>query len=38
LRLLFAIGSGLHCRGEKRDPALDLLTSSAFVVTDRVKR
>lgn len=24
LRLLFAIGSGLRCRGEKRDPALDL--------------
>jgi hypothetical protein len=31
LRLLFAIGSGLQCRGEKRDPVPDLLTSSAFV-------
>jgi hypothetical protein len=25
------IGSGLQCRGEKRDPVLDLLTSSAFI-------
>jgi hypothetical protein len=31
LRLLFAIGSGLRCRGEKHDPVLDLLTSSAFM-------
>jgi hypothetical protein len=31
LRLLFAIGSGLRCRGEKHDPVPDLLTSSAFV-------
>ena len=31
LRLLFAIGSGLHCRGEKRDPVPDLLTSRAFM-------
>ena len=31
LRLLFAIGSGLHCRGEKHDPVPDLLTSSAFL-------
>jgi hypothetical protein len=30
LRLLFATGSGLRCRGEKRDPVRDLLTSSAF--------
>src|SRR5580693_4761653 len=30
LRLLFAIGSALRRRGEKRDPALDLLTSSAL--------
>src|ERR1700704_2382343 len=30
LRLLFAIGSGLQCRGEKRDPVPDLPTSSAF--------
>ena len=30
LRLLFAIGSGLRCRGEKRDPVPELLTSSAF--------
>jgi fumarate hydratase class II len=30
LRLLFAIGSGLRCRGEKRDPVPDLLTSSAL--------
>jgi hypothetical protein len=30
LRLLFAIGSGLPCRGEKHDPVPDLLTSSAF--------
>jgi hypothetical protein len=30
LRLLFAIGSGLRCRGEKHDPVPDLLTSSAF--------
>ena len=37
LRLLFAIGSGLHCRGEKRDPVPDLLTSSAFLVTYLVK-
>src|ERR1700685_15455 len=35
LRLLFAIGSGLRCRGEKHDPVPDLLTSSAFVVTYR---
>ena len=34
LRLLFAIGSGLRCRGEKRDPVPDLLTSSAFSDTD----
>src|SRR6202167_6530711 len=34
LRLLFAIGSGLRCRGEKHDPVPDLLASSAFVVTD----
>jgi hypothetical protein len=34
LRLLFAIGSGLRCRGEKHDPVPDLLTSSAFVGTD----
>ena len=33
LRLLFAIGSGLRCRGEKHDPVPDLLTSSVFVVT-----
>ena len=33
LRLLFAIGSGLRCRDEKRDPVPDLLTSSAFVDT-----
>jgi hypothetical protein len=32
LRLLFAIGSGLRCRGEKLDPVPDLLTSSAFAV------
>jgi hypothetical protein len=31
LRLLFAIGSGLRCRGEKHDPVPDLLTSSAFI-------
>src|ERR1700724_378702 len=30
LRLLFTIGSGLRCRGEKHDPVPDLLTSSAF--------
>ena len=30
LRLFFAIGSGLRCRGEKHDPVPDLLTSSAF--------
>jgi len=35
LRLLFAIGSGLRCRGEKRDPVPDLLTSRAFIITDR---
>src|SRR3984885_15482540 len=29
-RLLFAIGSGLRCRGEKHDPVPDLLTGSAF--------
>src|SRR5438105_215623 len=34
LRLLFAIESGLRCRGEKRDPVPDLLTSSAFVGTN----
>src|SRR6202521_699791 len=34
LRLLFAIESGLHCRGEKRDPVPDLLTSSAFLGTN----
>jgi hypothetical protein len=34
LRLLFAIGSGLHCRGEKRDPVPDLLTSRAFLGTN----
>jgi hypothetical protein len=34
LRLLFAIGSGLRCRGEKRDPVPDLLTSSAFIGTN----
>src|SRR3984893_8309771 len=33
LRSLFAIGNGLQCRGEKRDPVFDLLTSSAFVIT-----
>src|SRR5260370_4315170 len=33
LRLLFAIWSGLQCRGEKRDPVPDLLTSVALVVT-----
>src|SRR6266853_6624701 len=37
LRLLFAIESGLRCRGEKRDPVPDLLTSSAFVGTDPTK-
>jgi hypothetical protein len=36
LRLLFAIGSGLHRSGEKRDPVLESLTSSAFVDTDPV--
>src|SRR5260370_1763876 len=30
LRLFFAIGSGLRCRGEKHDPVPDLPTSSAF--------
>jgi hypothetical protein len=34
LRLPFAIGSGLRCRGEKHDPVPDLLTGSAFTVTD----
>jgi len=34
LRLLFAIGSGLRCRGEKHDPVTDLLTSSAFLSND----
>jgi hypothetical protein len=34
LRLLFAIGSGLRCRGEKHDPVPDLLTRSAFLATD----
>src|SRR5712672_1728078 len=34
LRLLFAIGSGLRCRGEKRDPVPALLTSSAFIGTN----
>src|ERR1700737_3677490 len=34
LRLLFAVGSGLQCRGEKRDPIPDLLTSSAFLGTN----
>jgi hypothetical protein len=29
LRLLFAIGSGLRCRGEKHDPVPDLLTRGA---------
>ena len=33
LRLLFAIGSGLRCRGEKHDPVPDLLTSTAFIRT-----
>ena len=33
LRLLFAIGSGLQRRGEKRDPVPDLLTRSAFLFT-----
>src|SRR5580700_12273437 len=33
LRLLFAIGIGLRCRGEKRDPVPDFLTSSAFTRT-----
>jgi hypothetical protein len=37
LRLLFAIGSGLRCRGEKHDPVPDLLTSSAFPSTELVK-
>ena len=32
LRLLFAIGSGLRCRGEKHDPVPDLLTSSALAL------
>src|SRR2546427_1909114 len=35
LRLLFAIGSGLQCRSEKRGPLPDLLTSRAFTGTDR---
>jgi len=35
LRLLFAIGSGLRCRGEKHDLVPDLLTSSAFVLPIR---
>src|SRR5882757_7101815 len=34
LRLLFAIGSGLRCRGEKRDPVPALLTSRAFLSTN----
>src|SRR5579864_6435150 len=34
LRLLFAIGSGLRCRGEKHDPVPDLLTSRAFTDTN----
>jgi hypothetical protein len=34
LRLLFAIGSGFQCRGEKRDPVPDLLTSRAFSGTN----
>src|SRR5882672_8955153 len=34
LRLLFAIGSGLRCRGEKHDLVPDLLTSSAFLATN----
>src|SRR5271167_1657448 len=34
LRLLFAIGSGLRCRGEKHDPVPDLLTSTAFIGTN----
>jgi hypothetical protein len=33
LRLLFAIGSGLRCRGEKHDPVPDLLTTRPFIVT-----
>src|SRR5882762_4326299 len=33
LRLLFAIESGLRCRGEERDPVPDLLTSSTFFST-----
>jgi hypothetical protein len=37
LRLLFAIGSGLHCRGEKHDPIPDLLTSRAFLGTYRLE-
>ena len=37
LRLLFATGSGLRCRGEKRDPVRDLLTSSAFSDTNLPK-
>ena len=35
LRLLFAIGSSLQCRGEKRDPVLDSLTSRALSVLIR---
>jgi hypothetical protein len=34
LHLLFAIGSGLGCRGEKHDPVPDLLTDSAYIATD----
>jgi hypothetical protein len=34
LRLLFAIGSGLQCRGEQHDPVLDPLTSRAFIGTN----
>jgi hypothetical protein len=34
LRLLFAIRSGLQCRGEKRDSVLDLLTGSALRVCE----
>ena len=37
LLLLFAIGSGLRCRGEKHDPVPDLLSSSAFVGTTSEK-
>jgi hypothetical protein len=38
LGLLFAIGSGLRCRGEKRDPVPDLLTSRAFIGSNRTTR